>query len=67
MQPEPNATMPARSFEPQAEQGERMEASASQALGGAKLDPPPAPPPGGLEPTPPPTPGPVRFQVNAWL
>ena len=67
MQPELIATMPARSFEPQAEHLERMEASASQALGGAKLDPPPAPPPGGLEPTPPPTPGPVRFQITAGL
>ena len=66
MQPEPIATMPASRVEPQSSPIERMETSASQALGGAKLDPPAAPPPGGSEPAPPPTPGPIR-QVNAWL
>jgi hypothetical protein len=44
-----------------------MRASASQALGGAKLDPPPtAPPSGGIEPVPPTAPGPIR-NLNAWL
>jgi len=44
-----------------------LRASASQALGGAKLDPPPAPPSGGgIEPSAPPAPGPIR-NLNAWL
>jgi len=66
MQPDTTATPAAPSFEPQAERAERLETSASQALGGAKLDPPAAPPPGGPEPTPPATPGPIRG-MNAWL
>lgn len=42
-----------------------LHCSASQALAGTKLDPPPLPP-GSPEPAPPPAPGPIRH-LNTWL